>query len=43
MDEDMVRADARFQRQAVVLLVVAAAALAAGIAWGLPWLETARH
>ncbi len=43
MDDDIVRADPRFRRQAVVLLVVAAALGAAGIRWGLPWLDMARQ
>lgn len=42
MDNDIVRADPRFRRQAVLLLVVAAALGTAGIRWGLPWLEVAR-
>lgn len=43
MDNDIVRADPRFRRQAALLLVVAAALGAAGIRWGRPWLEMARR
>src|SRR5574341_1367539 len=43
VDEDIVRADPRFRRQALWLLAGAAALFAAGIRWGLPWLDAARH
>lgn len=43
MDDDIVRADPRFRRQALLLLAAAAALFAAGIRWGLPWLDAARQ
>ena len=42
MTDDIARADPRFRRQALLLLLVSVALGAAGIRWGLPWLEVAR-
>ena len=42
VSDDIARADPRFRRQALLLLLASAALGAAGIRWGLPWLEVAR-
>ena len=43
VDNDIVRADPRFKRQALLFLAAAAALIAAGLRWGLPWLDAARQ